>query len=198
VALDATARIKALRLVYDRIMSADNGLFRAYDPLNRIEMGRAVMMCARVMQYLPQQASFSDVTPGTPDALIAESLKREGIMGIDGATFGPGVSVSRLEQAVALVRGLRLDSQARALANRNVTVNGQVLVDNAQIPGALRGYVQLAIDRGVMQAFPAEIRQIGPGQFEAIPGPRFEPARIVKRAEFLDPMLKVVSILFGE
>ncbi|HVG19018.1 MAG TPA: S8 family serine peptidase [Blastocatellia bacterium] len=197
-ALDAAARTKALRLVYDRVMSADNGLFRAYDPLTRMEMGRAVMFGARVMQYLPQQASFSDVTPGTPDALVAESLRREGVMGVDGAAFGPGVSVSRLEQAVALVRALRLDAQARARANTNVTVNGQTLVDNAQIPGPLRGYVQIAIDRGVMQAFPAELREIAPGQFQAIPGPRFEPARIVKRAEFLDPMLKVISILFGE
>lgn len=197
-ALDAASRAKALRLIYDRIMSADNGLFRAYDPLTRMEMGRAVMFGARVMQYLPQQASFSDVTPGTPDALIAESLKREGVMGIDGAAFGPAVSVARLEQAVALVRALRLDAQARARANTTVTVNGQALIDNAQIPGALRGYVQIAIDRGVMQAFPAELREIAPGQFQAIPGPRFEPARIVNRAEFLDPMLKVISIMFGE
>jgi serine protease AprX len=196
--LDQATRTKALRLVYDRIMSADNGLFRAYDPLTRLEMGRAVMFGARVMQYLPQQASFSDVTPGAPDALIAESLKREGVMGVDGAAFGPAVSVTRLEQAVALVRALRLDSQARARANTNVTVNGQTLVDNAQIPGALRGYVQIAIDRGVMQAFPAELREIAPGQYQAIPGPRFEPARIVKRAEFIDPMLKVISIMFGE
>jgi serine protease AprX len=106
--------------------------------------------------------------------------------------------VSRLEQAVALVRALRLDAQARSRANTNVTVNGQALVDNAQIPGALRGYVQIAIDRGVMQAFPAELREIAPGQYQAIPGPRFEPARIVKRAEFIDPMLKVIGIMFGE
>jgi serine protease AprX len=196
--LDAATRTKALRLVYDRIMSADNGLFRAYDPLTRMEMARAVMLGARVMQYLPQQASFSDVTQGTPDALIAESLKREGVMGVDGVAFGPGVAVSRLEQAVALVRALRLDSQARARANTNVTVNGQVLVDNAQIPGALRGYVQIAIDQGVMPALPAELNEVAPGQWQAVPGPRFEPARTVKRAEFLDPMLKVVSILFGE
>jgi serine protease AprX len=196
--LDAATRIKALRLVYDRVMSADNGVFRPNDSLNRIEMGRAIMFGARVMQYLPQQASFSDVTPGSPDALIAESLKREGIMGLDGATFGATLSVTRLDEAVALVRALRLDSQARALANSNVTVNGQVLVDNKIIPGALRGYVQIAIDRGVMQAFPAELRQIGPGQFEALPGPRFEPDSVVKRADFINPMLKVISIMFGE
>ena len=36
-----------------------------------------------------------------------------------------------------------------------VTYNGQTLVltDNAQIPSALRGYVQFALDRGILQAY---------------------------------------------
>jgi hypothetical protein len=41
--------------------------------------------------------------------------------------------------------------------------------------------VQLAINKGLFEAFPAEVRQIGPGQFEVIPGPRFEPATTVNR-----------------
>ena len=93
---------------------------------------------------------------------------------------------------------LRLDAQARALANTTVTSGGQPLVDNAQIPAALRGYVQLALDRGVLQAFPAEVIEVSPGVFQAVPGPRFDGARSVKRVEFLDPMLKVINILFGE
>jgi hypothetical protein len=93
---------------------------------------------------------------------------------------------------------LRLDTQARALANTNVTSGGQVLTDNAQIPGAMRGYVQIALDRGVLQAFPAEVREIAPGQFQVVPGPRFEPNTVVKRADFLDPMLKVINIMFSE
>ena len=196
--LDDATRTKALRLVYDRVMFADNGVFRPADPLTRMEMGRAVMFGARVMQYLPAQASFVDVTPGSPEALVAESLKREGVMGVSGATFGPTTQVARLELAVALVRALRLDAQARALANTNVTSGGQVLTDNAQIPGAMRGYVQIALDRGVLQAFPAEVREIAPGQYQVVPGPRFEPNTIVKRADFLDPMLKVINLMFGE
>jgi hypothetical protein len=59
---------------------------------------------------------------------------------------------------------------------------GNVLSDNAQIPGSLRGYVQVALNLGLFEAFPAEVRQIGPGQFQVIPGPRFEPATTVSRA----------------
>ena len=196
--LDNATKIKALRLVYDRILPDSGGLFRPNDSLTRMELGRALMFGARVMQYIPNLASFNDLSAGSPDCLIAESLKREGVMGLDGPLFGPGASVSRLDLAVAAIRALRLDAQARALANTNVTSAGQPLVDNSQIPGALRGYVQLALDRGVLQAFPTEVREISPGVFQAVPGPRFEPARSVKRVEFLDPMLRVISLLFGE
>src|SRR5205085_2316628 len=196
--LDDATRAKALRLVYDRVMFADGGVFRPADPLTRIELARAVMFGARVMQYLPAQPSFVDLTPGSPESLVVESLKREGVMGLDGATFGPGAQVARLELAVALVRAMRLDTQARALAGTNVTSNGQVLVDNSQIPGPLRGYVQLALDRGVLEALPAELREVAPGQYQAVPGPRFEPATAVKRGDFLNPMLKVINLMFGE
>jgi serine protease AprX len=196
--LDEATRNKALRLVYDRVMSADGGAFRPETTLTRMEMARAVMLGSRVMQYIPANASFSDLVAGTPDSLIAESLKREGVMGLDGATFGPTAQVNRLEAAIALVRALRLDAQARSLANTIVRVNGQPLTDNAQIPGQLRGYVQLAIDRGVLQAFPAQVIEVAPGQFQAVPGPRFEPSRVVTRVEFIDPILKVINIMFGE
>lgn len=196
--LDEATRLKAYRLIYDRMMGADAGAFRPEDVLTRMELARALMMGARVMQYLPNSPSFSDIQAGTPEQLFAESLKREGIMGVGTSSFGPATSVNRLEEAVALVRALRMDAQAKAKANTNVTYQGQVLTDNAQIPGALRGYVQLALDRGLLQAYPAEVRQIGPGQFEALPGPRFEPTRYVKRSEFLTPMSKLLNELFGE
>jgi serine protease AprX len=197
-ALAPASQLKAYRLVYDRIMFTEGGSFRADAELTRMELGRALMFAARVPQFIPNQPSFNDLAAATPEALVAESLRREGVMGTSGNSFGPGVAVSRLEQAVALVRALRLDAQAKALANSNVTSGGQVLVDNAQIPGSLRGYVQLAIDKGLMAAFPAEVREVAPGQFQALPGPRFEPNRAVKRAEFLDPASRLINLMFGE
>lgn len=196
--LDEASRLKAYRLVYDRIMFTSSGSFRPEAELTRMELARALMFAARVPQFIPNQPSFSDLTPATPDALVAESLRREGVMGTGAGSFAPSVSVSRLDQAVALVRALRLDAQAKALANSDVTSGGQVLTDNVQIPVNLRGYVQIAIDKGLMEAFPAEVRQIGPGQFQAIPGPRFEPGRAVKRAEFLHPATRLMSLMFGE
>jgi serine protease AprX len=197
--LDAATRQKVLRLIYDRVLLANGNQFRPDDALTRIELGRALMFSTHVMQYVPNSPSFNDIDVNTPDQLIAESLKREGVMGADtGISFGPGTQVNRLETAVALVRALRLDAQARALANTDVKSGGQTVIDNAQIPGALRGYVQLALDTGVFQAFPAEVKETSPGHFEAVPGPRFEPVTLVRRSDFIAPASKLLELIFGE
>jgi serine protease AprX len=111
-------------------------------------------------------------------------------MSYSGSYFNPTGSVNRLDVAVALVKALGHDAQARALAGSTVTYQGTALTDNAQIPAALRGYVQLAIDKGIFEAYPAEIRQIAPNKFVAIPGPRFEPGTLMTRAGLADRLLK--------
>jgi serine protease AprX len=199
--VDAATRTKALRLVYDRVMSADGNAFRPADALTRAEMARALFFGAHVMQYLPNRPSFTDVAPNTPDALVAESLRKDGVMGLDGASFGGATQVSRLEAAVALVRALRLDSQARALAGTDVKTGGQTITDNAQIAPALRGYVQLALDRGLLETFPFETRQVNEGgviRTTIVPGPRFEPSTGVSRAAFVNPATRLLSLLYGE
>ncbi|HKO96766.1 MAG TPA: S8 family serine peptidase [Pyrinomonadaceae bacterium] len=196
--LDAETQKQAVRLVYDQVMAANGGAFRPTDALTRNELGRALMLGARVPQYIPNTGGFSDLAVGTPESLFAESLRKEGVMGVTGSTFGGNTQVNRLESAVALVRALRLDSQAKALAGTTVTSGGQPLVDNLQIPSALRGYVQLAIDRGLLAAYPAEVREIAPNQFVALPGPRFEPTRVVTRGEAIAPITKLMSLMFGE
>lgn len=84
--------------------------------------------------------------------------------------------------AMTLTRAPGHDADARALAGSTKTFQNQALSDNAQIPAALRGYVQIAINNGLFEAFPAEVKQIAPGQFQVFPGPRFEPNTTVNRA----------------
>ncbi len=86
-ALDAVTRTNVLRLVYDRVMAADGGYFRPEDVLTRGEMARALMLGARVPQYVPNAPSFTDVAEGSPEALFAESLRKEGLMGTVGTIF---------------------------------------------------------------------------------------------------------------
>jgi serine protease AprX len=84
------------------------------------------------------------------------SFEPAGLIDAAAPSFNPGASSTRLQIAVALVRALGLDPDARALAGTTVTANYNglplPLADNAQLPAALRGYVQLALNLGILQA----------------------------------------------
>jgi len=103
-------------------------------------------------------------------------------MSSSGNKFNPTGAVSRLDLAVAFIRALGHDDAAKAKAGQPVTINGVVISDNAQIPSELRGYVQMAIDKGLFETFAAEIRNLGNGQYQVLPGPRFEPNTSIYRA----------------
>ena len=104
-----------------------------------------------------------------------------GMMSFSGTSFNPAGTVNRLDIAVAFVRALGHDAQARQQSKHGSYFGRRGFTDNAQIPAALRGYVQFAIDKGLFEAFPAEVIQIAPGQFQVLPGPRFEPNTTVNR-----------------
>lgn len=169
-----------------------DGTFRPDSSVTREDLARSLALNTSLRQTLGSTSKFTDVSGDL--RLFAEystargSSNRDfdfvptGMISVSGATFNPSGSVNRLDLAVALVKALGHDGAARALANTTVTYQGTALTDNSQIPGALRGYVQLAIDKGLFEAFPAEVRQVAPGQFIVVPGPRFEPATTVTRA----------------
>lgn len=171
-----------------------DGTFRPDATVTREDLARSLMLNTSLRQSAGATPKFTDVSG---DLLsIAEAVTAngstlrdfdfvpKGMVSFTGTAFNPAGTATRLDIAVALVRALGHDAAARALAGSTVTSGGIALTDNAQIPAGLRGYVQIAIDKGLFEAFPAEVRQIGPGQFVAVPGPRFEPAASVKRADF--------------
>ena len=169
-----------------------DGTFRPDATVTREDLARSLALNTSLRQTLGSTPKFGDVSSDL--RLLAEyatargSTNRDfdftptGMIVASGASFNPSGLVNRLDLVVALVKALGHDAAARALANTTVTSNGTALSDNAQIPGSLRGYVQIAIDKGLFEVFPAEVREIAPGQFITIPGPRFEPATTVSRA----------------
>jgi serine protease AprX len=169
-----------------------DGTFRPNSAVTREDLVRSLALNTSLRQTLGSTPRFTDVSGDL--RLFAEyatargSTNRDfdftptGMISASGTLFNPAALVNRLDVAVALVKALGHDGPARALANTTVTSNGTALSDNAQIPGSLRGYVQIAIDKGLFEVFPAEVREIAPGQFIAIPGPRFEPATTLSRA----------------
>ncbi len=169
-----------------------DGTFQPNALVTRADFARTLVSNTNLRQSLTASPRFTDVTGDI--ARIAEAVTAKGatlrdfnfvpngLMSATGTSFNPTATVSRLDVAVAFVRALGRDDQARALANTNVTANGATLSDNAQIPAALRGYVQIAINNGVFEAFPAQVIQNGNGTFTVLPGPRFEPNTGIVRA----------------
>ena len=170
-----------------------DGTFKPNANVLRGDFAKTLWLNTELRQRLGSSAKFTDVSGDL--AALAEyvtnngSTNRDydftpnGLMSFSGNKFLPNGTVSRLDTAVAFVRALGHDELARSKANQPVIVSGQTLSDNPQIPAALRGYVQVAIDKGLFEAFPAEVRNLGNGQFEVLPGPRFEPNNTVKRSD---------------
>jgi serine protease AprX len=169
-----------------------DGTFQPNAIVTRGDFARTLLINTPLRQTVGASAKFTDVSGDFK--FIAEALTAKGstlrdfdftpnaLISSSGTIFNPTGTVSRLDMAVAFVRALGHDTEARALANSNVTFNNQVLSDNAQIPASLRGYVQIAINNGLFEAYPAEVRNLGNGQFQALPGPRFEPTGTMNRA----------------
>jgi serine protease AprX len=169
-----------------------DGTFRPDSTVTREDLARSLALNTSLRQTLGSTPRFTDVSGDlryyAEYTTARGSSNRDfdftptGMIAASGTSFNPAGFVNRLDLAVGLVKALGHDAEARALANTTVTSNGTVLTDNGQIPGSLRGYVQIAINIGLFEVFPAEVREVAPGQFMAIPGPRFEPATAVSRA----------------
>jgi serine protease AprX len=161
-----------------------DGTFRPDSSVTRDDLAQLLYLNTPLRQSLGSSAKFFDVSGSS--AAIAEavtakgstlrdwytsenSLAPAGLMSASGATFNPAGITSRLDLAVALVRALGNDVDAKAKAGSNVTVSysGQTIVvdDNADIPAAMRGYVQIALDKGILQAR----FTITQGQFDPLP-----------------------------
>jgi serine protease AprX len=145
---------------------ADGG-FHPNDSVTREDFARLLYLNTPLRQFPSASPKYTDVSAEL--APIAEavtangstlrdwSFQPAGMVAAYGSTFNPTANVTRLETAVALVRALGLDAEAKAGAGRVVTANynGQAiaLADSAEVPSAMRGYVQLALDKGLLQAF---------------------------------------------
>ncbi len=125
--------------------------FRADFGVSRSDLATAMVLSARVPQYLPGQSSYKDVRDANT-MLFVESVQASptGSLFIDvakGGQFRPQDNVTRLVAAVALVRAAGLRSEAEAKAGTPLT-----FLDAANIPAELRGYVSVAISNGLLKA----------------------------------------------
>jgi serine protease AprX len=124
--------------------------FRSDFGVSRADLATAMVLGARVPQYLPGQSSYKDVRDAST-MLFVESAQASptGALFIDvtrGGQFRPNDGVTRLVAAVALVRAAGLRSDAEAKAGTPLA-----FLDASGIPSELRGYISVAVSNGLLQ-----------------------------------------------
>jgi len=166
----AQAQIESV--LKNRMMDTfSDGTFRPDASVTRDDLAQLLYLNTPLRQSLGAAPKFFDVSGNS--AAIAEAvtargstlrdwytaentLAPAGMMSASGSSFNPAGVTSRLDLAIALVRALGNDADAKAKAGTPVTVtySGQTIVldDSSTIAPALRGYVQIALDKGILQA----------------------------------------------
>lgn len=143
--------------------------FRPDQVLKRSELAQYLLMGASVRQSLPLDGvpSFGDLSSGNEAYAFAESAvataaplrdlsqAQHGVMRLIDGQFRPNDQATRLDVAHALVQALGLQAEAQAFTGTVSVQYGDqriALQDSSAIPAELRGYVQLALDAGVINA----------------------------------------------
>ena len=124
--------------------------FRPDYSVSRSDLATALVLGAHVPQYLPGTPSYQDARD-IPTMSFVESAQASptGPLFVDvtpGGQFRPSDIANRLTAAVALVRAGGLRSEAEARSNMPLA-----FLDAASIPAEFRGYVYVAVSRGLMQ-----------------------------------------------
>jgi serine protease AprX len=146
--------------------TAVNGSFQPVTLVNRLEFAR-VLADNTPLRQATFGTAFTDIS-GT-DRRIAAAVTANGAtlrhwdysvageLAATGTQFKPKTNITRLDAAIALVRALGYDAQAHALDGSIVTAkdkagNVVAVADLLEIPANLRGYAQLALDKGFVTA----------------------------------------------
>jgi serine protease AprX len=147
--LGAQARAEVYQNIRSFVMWPLGRRFRPGFGVTRADMAAALVLGARVPQYVPGQPTYADVRDRTT-MLFVESAQAApgGALFADapaGGRFRPDDIVDRLTAAVVLVRAAGLRAEAEGRAGALLTVD-----DAGAIPSELRGYVAVALAHGLL------------------------------------------------
>jgi serine protease AprX len=125
--------------------------FRPTFTVSRLDLASALLVGGRVPQYLAGQPRFTDATDNATRILVESVQSAPGgplfTDAAPGGPFRPDDRATRLTTAIALVRAAGLRSEAEQKAGTSLPVS-----DAYTIPSNLRGYVWVALNRGLMTA----------------------------------------------
>ncbi len=185
------------------------GSFQPNSNLARIDMANYLTMGAATRQFLPVDGTrtFADVTAAQTEFAESAAVKGAALRdmffsarGVEPATspgvFSPKGNVSRAQLAYSLVQSLGLEGQALQLNGQQVTVVYQAqripIEDAGSIPAGLAGYVQLALDLNLMNAY-FTVTQ-GPFDLQPVVHATFKPLNNVTRAEYAVSATRLLGV----
>ncbi|MBC5992436.1 S8/S53 family peptidase [Pontibacter cellulosilyticus] len=174
------------------------GNYRPDELLKRIDMADYLMMGEGIRQFLPIDGSFtlSDVKERN---LLAESIVAKGaalrdvdhvysgiMLPVAPGKFNPNGKVSRADIAYSLVQALGLQKFAVERNGKSPTVNVDgttyPIEDAADIPAGLEGYVSVALEMNLINAY-FTLTQ-GPYDLQPTLHANFKPNQDVTRGDF--------------
>lgn len=191
----AESAIKAA--VSERLIDGyGDGSFQPDKLLSRGELANYLTMGAEIRQILPAASGFPDVTNVNPfieavaakgAALRDRAQSQNGVMlPMANGNFASDQGVSRMDLAYSLVQSLGLQGEAEARNNDALTVqygDQRLLIEDAdQIPLHLRGYVQVALDLNILNAY-FSVTQ-GPYDLSPTVHATFHPVQQVTRGDY--------------
>jgi serine protease AprX len=147
--LDAASVSEIYQNFRSQVMWPLGQRFRPGFAVARAELAMALVVGARVPQYLPAQSNYTDVRDRAT-MLFVESAQAAPAGALfpsatAGGNFQPDAAVDRLTAVVALVRAAGLRQQAES-GTYTLT-----FTDAASIPASLRGYVAVAVQNGLIR-----------------------------------------------
>ena len=147
--LDSTAISEVHQNFRSLVMSPVGQRFRPGFGITRADLATALVLGARVPQYLPAQSSYTDIRDRAT-MLFIESVQASPNGALfpstaPGGAFLPDSGVDRLTAVIALVRAAGLRQQAESGANT------LTYTDAGSIPASLRGYVAVAVQNGLIK-----------------------------------------------
>ncbi|MCI0390694.1 MAG: S8 family serine peptidase [Acidobacteria bacterium] len=173
--LSATAREEVYQNLRSFVMWPLGRNFRPQFTVSRSDLAGALVLGGRVPQYIAGQQRYSDV-PDVPTRLIVESVQAASPLFPDaspGGQFRPDDRANRLTAAIALVRAAGLQAEAEAQMNASLPVS-----DAGSIPAQWRGYVAVALSRGLITP----------------DGGAFRPSQALKRIELAHAMATLIRL----
>ncbi|HWQ31722.1 MAG TPA: S8 family serine peptidase [Blastocatellia bacterium] len=146
--LSSQERSEVYQALRSFVMTPFGRHFRPSFGVTRSALAAAMVQSGCVPQYVAAQPRFNDVRDLTTRNFVesAQAAPDGALFDVvNGSGFRPNDVTDRLTAAVVLVRAAGLRAEAEAQAGATLTVT-----DALSIPASLRGYVAVALSRGLM------------------------------------------------